>query len=55
LHQAVALEHDAAHDAQDAAAVVIAAEMPMVLLGNGFLNRFTMRRDSDVMRLEKKP
>ena len=37
------------------AAVVIPAEMPMVLLGNSFLNRFTMRRDSDVMRLEKKP
>jgi len=36
-------------------AVVIASDMPQVLLGNSFLNRFTMRRDSDVMRLEKKP
>ena len=37
------------------AAVVVPSEMPMVLLGNSFLNRFSMRRDSDVMRLEKKP
>lgn len=37
------------------AAVVLPSDMPMVLLGNSFLNRFTMRRDSDVMRLEKKP
>ena len=37
------------------AAVVIPSEMPTVLLGNSFLNRFTMRRDSDVMRLERKP
>ena len=37
------------------AAVVIPSDMPTVLLGNSFLNRFTMRRDSDVMRLEKKP
>jgi aspartyl protease family protein len=36
------------------AAVVIPSDMPAVLLGNSFLNRFTMRRDSDVMRLEKK-
>jgi len=36
------------------AAVVLPAEMPMVLLGNSFLNRFSMRRDSDVMRLQKK-
>ncbi len=35
-------------------AVVIPAEMPMVLLGNSFLSRFSMRRDSDVMRLEKR-
>lgn len=35
-------------------AVVIPAEMPMVLLGNSFLSRFSMRRDGDVMRLEKK-
>ena len=37
------------------AAVVLPAEMPVVLLGNSFLNRFAMRRDNDVMRLEKKP
>ena len=37
------------------AAVVIPTDMPMVLLGNSFLNRFAMRRDNDVMRLEKKP
>ena len=33
-------------------AIVIPAAMPMVLLGNSFLNRFQMRRDNDVMRLE---
>lgn len=37
------------------AAVVVPSDMPMVLLGNSFLNRFTMRRDNDVMRLAKKP
>ena len=37
------------------AAVVLPSDMPQVLLGNSFLNRFNMRRDSDVMRLEKKP
>ena len=37
------------------AAVVLPAEMPMVLLGNSFLGRFTLRQDGDVMRLEKKP
>ncbi|MBI5259946.1 MAG: retroviral-like aspartic protease family protein [Burkholderiales bacterium] len=35
-------------------AVVVPAEMPMVLLGNSFLSRFSMRRDNDVMRLERK-
>jgi aspartyl protease family protein len=35
-------------------AVVIQADMPMVLLGNSFLSRFSMRRDSDVMRLERR-
>ena len=29
--------------------------MPLVLLGNSFLNRFNLRRDNDVMRLDKKP
>ena len=37
------------------AAVVVPSDMPQVLLGNSFLNRFSMRRDSDVMRLDKKP
>ena len=36
------------------AAVVLPAEMPLVLLGNSFLSRFSMRRDADVMRLEIK-
>ena len=35
-------------------AVVVPAEMPLVLLGNSFLSRFSMRRDNDVMRLEKR-
>lgn len=39
----------------DVAAVVVPAEMPLVLLGNSFLSRFSMRRDADVMRLDKKP
>jgi aspartyl protease family protein len=33
-------------------AIVMPAQMPMVLLGNSFLARFQMRRDNDVMRLE---
>jgi aspartyl protease family protein len=37
------------------AAVVIPSEMPMVLLGNSFLGRFTMRQENDVLRLAKKP
>lgn len=37
------------------AAVVVPADMPAVLLGNSVLNRFTMLRQNDVMRLEKKP
>jgi aspartyl protease family protein len=37
------------------AAVVVPAEMPIALLGNSFLNRFSMRRDADVLRLERKP
>lgn len=35
-------------------AVVLQADMPAILLGNSFLNRFSMRRDSDTMRLERK-
>jgi aspartyl protease family protein len=35
-------------------AVVIPAQMPYILLGNSFLGRFQMRRDNDVMRLERR-
>jgi aspartyl protease family protein len=33
-------------------ALVTAAPMPFVLLGNSYLKRFSMRRDADIMRLE---
>jgi aspartyl protease family protein len=33
-------------------AIVIPSQMPHVLLGNSFLNRFQMRRENDVMTLE---
>ena len=36
-------------------AVVLPSEMPVVLLGNSFLGRFSMRQDGDVMRLVKRP
>ena len=35
-------------------AVVMPAQMPYVLLGNSFLSRFQMRRDNDVLRLERR-
>ena len=35
-------------------AAVIPAPMPHVLLGNSFLTRFNMRRENDVMRLERR-
>jgi aspartyl protease family protein len=35
-------------------AMVIPAQMPYILLGNSFLGRFQMRRDSDVLRLERR-
>lgn len=35
-------------------AVVTSQPMPVVLLGNSFLSRFSMRRDSDQMVLEKR-
>jgi aspartyl protease family protein len=38
----------------DVDAVVSPAPMPFVLLGNSFLNRFQMKRDSDQMVLEKR-
>lgn len=34
---------------------VVQADMPYILLGNNFLSRFSMRREGDTMRLEKKP
>ena len=36
-------------------AIVVPAYMDHVLLGNSFLTRFSMLRESDVMRLEKRP
>jgi aspartyl protease family protein len=33
-------------------AAIVPQAMPMVLLGNSFLSRLSMRRDNDVMRLE---
>lgn len=33
-------------------AVVVPQSMPMVLLGNSFLSRFRMQRDTDVLRLQ---
>ncbi len=35
-------------------AIVMPAQMPYVLLGNSFLGRFQMRRDNDVLRLERR-
>lgn len=35
-------------------AIVMPASMPYVLLGNSFLTRFEMRRDNDVLRLERR-
>ena len=35
-------------------AVVMPAAMPHVLLGNSFLTRFTMKREADTMRLERR-
>jgi aspartyl protease family protein len=36
-------------------ALVLPASMPYVLLGNSFLTRFSMKRENEVMRLEKRP
>jgi aspartyl protease family protein len=36
-------------------AVVLPAAMPHILLGNSFLTRFQMKRENDVLRLEKRP
>jgi aspartyl protease family protein len=35
-------------------ALVLPATMPHILLGNSFLSRFSMRRENEVMRLEKR-
>lgn len=40
--------------AYDVDAVVVPAAMPMVLLGNSFLNRFSMRRDGNLMTLQRR-
>ncbi len=36
-------------------AVVMPAAMPVILLGNSFLNRFQMRRDADTLTLDRRP
>ena len=36
-------------------AIVMPAQMPYVLLGNSFLGRFEMRRELDVLRLQRRP
>ena len=36
-------------------AVVVPAGMDMILLGNSFLTRFQMKRDADVLVLDKRP
>lgn len=41
-------------EVREVTAVVLPQPMPFVLLGNSFLNRFQMRRDSDQMTLEKR-
>jgi len=38
----------------DVDAIVSQQPMPYVLLGNSFINRFSMRRDADQMVLEKR-
>ncbi|MFG6439748.1 retropepsin-like aspartic protease family protein [Roseateles sp. LKC17W] len=39
-------------EVRNVAAIVIPSQMPYVLLGNSFLDRFQMRRENDVMTLE---
>jgi aspartyl protease family protein len=36
-------------------ALVLPLPMPHILLGNSFLTRFSMKRENEVMRLEKRP
>jgi aspartyl protease family protein len=35
-------------------ALVLPAAMPHILLGNSFLTRFSMKRENEVMRLERR-
>jgi aspartyl protease family protein len=37
------------------AALVVPAQMPYVLLGNSFLTRFQMKRENEVMTLDRRP
>ncbi|MCY4744423.1 TIGR02281 family clan AA aspartic protease [Pelomonas sp. UHG3] len=39
-------------EVRNVAAIVIPSQMPYVLLGNSFLDRFQMRRENDVMTLQ---
>jgi aspartyl protease family protein len=41
-------------EVQNVEAIVSQQSMPYVLLGNSFLTRFSMRRDSDQMVLERR-
>ena len=41
-------------EVQNVEAIVSPQSMPFVLLGNSFLTRFSMRRDSDQMVLERR-
>jgi aspartyl protease family protein len=41
-------------EVHDVEAIVSEQPMPYVLLGNSFINRFTMRRDGDQMTLERR-
>jgi aspartyl protease family protein len=36
-------------------ALVLPSSMPHILLGNSFLTRFQMKRENEIMRLEKRP
>ena len=41
-------------DVANVDAIVMPAQMPYVLLGNSFLGRFQMRRENDLLRLERR-
>ena len=41
-------------EVRDVEATIVPADMPLVLLGNSFLTRFSMRRESDTMVLERR-